>query len=55
MTYQPQQIKTEGGQKEARVSDDNVQRLLTRILQELEIMNVHLSTITDNVITQEVK
>ena len=48
MAYQPNPIKTEGGQKETIVSDDNVQSTLRKILKELKIMNIQLSMITDN-------
>ena len=47
MTYKPSPTKTEGGKKETRVSDNNVQSLLYQILKELKIMNVHLSLMTD--------
>ena len=56
MAYKPTPTKTEGTQKEAIVSDDNVQSLLYRILKELKIMNVHLSLLTDiDVRSQEVE
>lgn len=44
---------TEGGQQESRVSDDNVQQLLNKILEELKIMNIHLALITDTTISKE--
>ena len=47
MTYQPSPIKTEGGQKEERTSDDNTQILLKAILKQLKIMNLHLSMMSD--------
>ena len=50
MAYKPSPTKTEGGQKETRTSDDNVQSLLYGILKELKIMNLHLSLMTDNCI-----
>jgi len=53
MAYKPSPTKTEGGQKETRTSDDNTQQLLARIVKELKIMNVHLSIITDNYITDQ--
>ena len=37
----------EGGQQDIRVSDDNLQQLLTQILKEVRKMNLHLATITD--------
>ena len=46
-------IQEEGGQTESRVSDDNVQQLLTQILKELKIMNLHLSIINDDFINRE--
>ena len=45
--------KDEGGQSEVRVSDDNIQSLLFRILQELKIMNIQLRLLTDNEVTKE--
>jgi len=45
--------KEEGGQAEVTVSDDNVQSLLTRILQELKRMNIQLTLLTDNEVTKE--
>lgn len=51
MTYQPQPIKTEGGQKKAVVSDDNTQQLLTEILSELRKVNVQLALMNDNVVS----
>lgn len=41
------QSKTEGGASEGRVSDDNVQQLLSDILKELKKINLHLSLVTD--------
>lgn len=38
--------KTEGGQRKVVVSDFTVQQLLTNILKELRIMNLHLMAIT---------
>jgi len=52
MAYQPQSIQEEGGQKESRVSDDNTQELLSEILKQLKIMNLHLSILTDNTINK---
>ncbi len=51
MSYLPQPIKTEGGQKKARVSDDNVEQLLTEILLELRKINVQVSLMNDNVVS----
>ena len=36
MTFVPQSQRTEGNITESRVSDDNVQRLLARILKEMK-------------------
>lgn len=51
MTYQPQPIKTEGGQKKTRVSDDSVEQLLAEILMELRKVNTQLALMNDNVVT----
>lgn len=53
MTYNPPPIEEEGGKKETQVSDDNVQNLLSAILKELKIMNMHLSIATDESINKE--
>ena len=56
MSHITQPTVTEGGQKETRTSDDNVQELLTKILKELKKMNLHLSMMTDtNIGNQEVE
>jgi len=39
--------KTEGGQEESVVADEDVRSLLNKILQQLRIMNIHLELITD--------
>ena len=52
MTYQPQPIKTEGGQKETRVSDDNVQQLLAVILDELRKLNTQLALMNDTIVQE---
>ena len=41
------QSKIEGGEAEGRVSDDNVQRVLSDILKELKKITFHLYLITD--------
>jgi len=53
MSYQPIPIKEEGGQKEARTSDDNVQLILGEILKQLKIMNLHLAILTDERIEKQ--
>ena len=56
MSHITQPTKTEGGVKETRTSDDNVQELLEQILKELKKMNYHLSLMTDtNIRDQEVE
>jgi len=44
--------QSEGQTKEARVMDETVTGLLTNVLKELRIMNIHLSMMTDNEITR---
>lgn len=51
MTYKPQPTKVEGGETKARVSDDNVEQLLSEMLVELRKVNVQLATMTDNAVT----
>jgi uncharacterized FlaG/YvyC family protein len=53
MTYQPHPVQEEGGQKEGRVSDDNVQELLNEVLKQLKIMNLHLAFVTDTYIGKQ--
>jgi len=53
MSHIIQPTQTEGTKTEVAVTDDNIQGLLTKILQELRIMNIHLQIITDNEITKE--
>lgn len=53
MSYQPAPNKTEGGIKKTRVNDENVQELLLAILNELRVMNLHLSLLTDTSIDIE--
>lgn len=50
MSHLPQPQKTEGNVKEVTVSDMSVEELLSDILKELKIMNLHLSSITDMLI-----
>lgn len=51
MAYQPQPLKTEGGQKKAVVSDDNVAQLLVEMLVELRKTSVQLAMMNDNVVS----
>jgi len=53
MSYQPTPQKVEGGQREAIVSDDNVQQLLNAILKELKKMNIQLELLSDNRVTNQ--
>jgi len=53
MSYIPLPQKTEGGQREAIVSDDNVQSLLEQVLKELKKANLQLAFLTDNIITNQ--
>jgi len=39
--------KTEGTQRETFVADEDVKGLLTQILKQLKIMNLHLSIVSD--------
>lgn len=52
MTYQPAPLKTEGGQREARVSDDNVEQLLVEILTELRRVNLQLALMNDTIVPE---
>ena len=45
--------KTEGNRTSSHVSDDPVAALLVEILEELEKMNIHLSIITDEIVTNQ--
>ena len=47
MTYYPIPTTIEGNKKQADTSDDDAIQLLTEILKELKIMNLHLSLMTD--------
>ena len=53
MSHITQPIKEEGGQKETRVSDDNVEQLLVSILKELKKMNFYLSNMNDFTLKDE--
>jgi hypothetical protein len=50
MAYDTEKIPQEaqGGKNQAITSDNETQNLLTLILKELRIMNIHLSIISDN-------
>lgn len=50
MTYQLLPIQTAGGQDRAWTADYEARELLKMILAELRVMNLHLSTMTDNVL-----
>ncbi|KKK52530.1 hypothetical protein LCGC14_3104010 [marine sediment metagenome] len=50
MTYQPTPLKTEGGQRKAWTSDDDVEHLLREILAELKALNLQLSLMNDQTI-----
>ena len=41
---------TEGGQQDSRVSDDNAQQLLVKVLEELKKMNLYLAMMNDTVL-----
>ena len=49
MSYSPMPLQESGGQLRAWTADDDARELLREILEELRIMNLHLSTMTDNV------
>ena len=53
MTYIPNPQQIEGGQPKIVVTDDNSQQLLTDIIRELKKMNLHMSIMTDNNITNQ--
>ena len=44
---------TEGGQDKVWVSDDSVQGLLTEVVKQLKIMNLHLTSMTDEKIGKQ--
>ncbi len=44
--------KTEGGQREVWVGDEDVKSLLNQILKELKIMRIHMESITDEEVTK---
>ena len=44
--------KTEGNQREAVVSDDDVLEVLQRVLIELKMMNLHLAALSGEEITE---
>lgn len=50
MAYKPIPIQEAGGQKRAWTADDETRELLKMVLAELRIMNLHLSTMTDNLL-----
>ena len=47
MTYKPHPVVTDGGKKEVSTSDDDVMELLSAILMQLKIMNLHLMIMSD--------
>ena len=47
MAYQPTQTKTEGGQKEVRVGDDDLKDIMSSILTELKKLNLQLEIMTE--------
>jgi len=47
MTYIPQPIVTEGGERKISVVDSNLEQLFTDVLKELKKMNIQLSLIND--------
>ena len=53
MSYIPLPQKTEGDRPQSIVSDTNNQQMLGDILKELKKMNLQLSLITDNFITNQ--
>ena len=52
IVYQTGPEKTEGGQREMMVSDDNVQQRLKEILEELKKANLYNSLISDEEIKE---
>lgn len=53
MAYQPQPIKTEGGQKKTRSADDSTQQLLEHILLVLNQINIQLALMTDTTLSED--
>ena len=46
MTYQPEPIVEEGGQKKVVEQDKNIEELLAEILVELKLIRMHMEQIT---------
>jgi len=46
-------VHSQGNTSEVPVTDDETTSLLTRLLTEMKIMNLHLAMMTDNNITAE--
>lgn len=47
------EVSTIGSIIEQNVNDTDAEALLTNILKELKIMNIHLSKLTDNILSYE--
>lgn len=52
MAYSPTPTVENGGRVEAVVGDSEVAQLLSQILEQLKIMNSHLSVVTENTIEE---
>ena len=48
MSFIPLPQEEEGGQKKVAITDPTNEQLLTDILKQLKIMNLHLTILTDN-------
>ena len=53
MTYIPLPQNTEGDKTKIVVSDDIQEQLLNDVLKELKKMNIHLTSISDNKISDQ--
>jgi len=53
MTFIPLPQQEEGGQKKVQVKDMATSELLQQILLELRIMNIHLTEITDERVSEQ--
>jgi len=53
MSYSPTPIQIRGGKIEAITSDANAEDLLKEVLVQLKIMNMHLSTMTEDDIDEK--
>ena len=53
MSYFKNPEKVEGGQRKLWTSEDNVEDILGKILEELRILNMNIAILTEQEITKE--